>query len=46
MRAGQYRIRCPLCGAFFDSHEEYASHVFSKHPNSLWIRFRGEVFRE
>ncbi|MCS7132764.1 MAG: hypothetical protein NZ918_03485 [Aigarchaeota archaeon] len=46
MRAGQYRIKCPLCGALFDSYEEYTLHVFSRHPDSLRIRFKGEVFRE
>lgn len=47
MRVGRrYKVKCPICGILFDSYEDYASHVFLKHPDSPWARFKGIVVEE
>ncbi|MCD6341852.1 MAG: hypothetical protein J7L83_03240 [Thaumarchaeota archaeon] len=46
MRAAKFKIRCPICGKLFESYEDYASHIFSEHPDSLRARFKAEIIRE
>ncbi|MCD6591462.1 MAG: hypothetical protein J7K78_00395 [Thaumarchaeota archaeon] len=46
MTPRKFLLRCRICGESFESYEEYAAHVFSKHPDRLSARFRPEVIRE
>ncbi|MCL7394458.1 MAG: hypothetical protein LZ169_06535 [Thaumarchaeota archaeon] len=42
----KYLLKCRVCGEAFESYEEHAEHVFSKHPEALWARFRPEIVKE
>jgi len=46
MASGKFLLRCRICGESFESYEEYATHIFSKHPDRLSARFRPEIIQE
>ncbi|MEM4497723.1 MAG: hypothetical protein QW692_02730 [Nitrososphaerota archaeon] len=39
----RYILRCRICGELFESYMEHAEHVFSRHSEALWARFKPEI---